>query len=78
MAFTMKGFTPFFKKEKNDKDSKLSFRKSKTYTGKLYENLDAVNKAIKNKEYKKRADGIYKFNFKTETGEISTKTLRKR
>jgi len=72
MAFTMKGFTPFFKKSETNNKPK------KTYTGKLYENLDAVNKAIKNKDYKKRADGVYKFNFKTESGEISTKTLKKR
>tara|TARA_R100001443_G_C3275141_1_gene158965 strand:+ start:423 stop:641 length:219 start_codon:yes stop_codon:yes gene_type:complete len=72
MAFTMKGFTPFYKKSESNNKIK------KTYTGKIYESLDAVNKAIKNKDYKKRADGIYKFNFKTETGEISTKTLRKR
>mgnify|MGYP003152870363 FL=1 len=72
MAFTMKGFTPFYKKSESNNKTK------KTYTGKIYESLDAVNKAIKNKDYKKRADGIYKFNFKTETGEISTKTLRKR
>ena len=71
MAFKMKGFTPFKKNTETNKSKK-------TYTGKIYESLDAVNDAIKNKEYKKRADGIYKFNFKTETGEISTKTLRKK
>jgi hypothetical protein len=72
MAFKMKGFTPFYKKSESNNKPK------KTYTGKIYESLDAVNKAIKNKDYKKRADGVYVFNFKTETGEISTKTLRKK
>ena len=72
MAFKMRGFTPLYKKSESNSKPK------KTYTGKIYESLDAVNDAIKNKKYKKRADGIYKFNFRTESGEISTKTLRKK
>ena len=43
MAFKMKGFTPFYKKSESNNKPK------KTYTGKIYESLDAVNKAIKNK-----------------------------
>ena len=51
--------------------------KKPTYTGKIYENLDKVNEAIKNKDYKKNPEGKYVFNFKGDDGKITTKTLTK-
>ena len=85
MAFKMKGHTLPGINQRGYKDMKdgrsktsafqQSEKKKKTYTGKIYENLEAVNTAIKNKDYKKNTTGKYVFNFKGDDGKISTKTL---
>tara|TARA_B100001094_G_C17773578_1_gene596229 strand:+ start:86 stop:298 length:213 start_codon:yes stop_codon:yes gene_type:complete len=67
MSYKQRGFSPF---------TKMDDDKPKTFTGKIYENLDAVNDAIKNKKYVKNATGIYEFHFKDSDGKISTKTFR--
>ena len=88
MAFKMKGHAlPGINQRgyKNMEDGRskssafqLNEEKKKTFTGKIYESLEAVNTAIKNKDYKKNVEGKYVFNFKDDVGKISTKTLTKR
>ena len=71
MTFNMRGFSPFTKKSDNTGGDK-----PKTFTGKIYDSLEAVDNAIKNKKYDKNQTGVYKFHFKGSDGKINTKTWK--
>tara|TARA_R100000458_G_C8148643_1_gene157097 strand:+ start:91 stop:309 length:219 start_codon:yes stop_codon:yes gene_type:complete len=67
MAYKQKGFSPFTKEDGE---------KKKTFTGKIWDSLEAVNTAIKNKDYDKNTTGVYEFHFKGDDGKINTKTWK--